>query len=282
MSRFEGRTVIVTGAERGLGRAYAEYLAALGANVVVNDVDDDVDELPPALEAIGGVAISVSGDVAASETAGRIVEAALDTFGRVDAVINNAGVGLSRGFAQTPMSEFQRLLDVHLFGAVRLSQEVWPHMARRRYGRIVNTVSAAMYGFADWSAYSAAKGAVLGATRAMAIEGVDSGILVNAIMPGAATAMVTGNDVDEAVARQMAETMPASLVAPAAAHLAHETCSLSGRAIVSAGGRVGEMVLAQSELTDMPGATISSIAQWVETNDGPIRPVSSALDALAF
>ncbi|MGO9057601.1 MAG: SDR family NAD(P)-dependent oxidoreductase, partial [Candidatus Binataceae bacterium] len=154
--RFDGRVALVTGAANGLGRAYAHLLAARGARVVVNDVGAGLDgagasDLPAKkvveeIKAAGGKAVADAHSVGEQAGADAAVRAAVKAFGRLDIVVNNAGYGASCPFAKYPTDKFRRLVDVSFMGAVWISQAAWPHMERARYGRIVNTSSASVYG----------------------------------------------------------------------------------------------------------------------------------------
>lgn len=253
--RFDDRVAIVTGAGRGLGRAHAIHLAAGGASVVVNDLGTApdgsgktvgvADQVVKEIEAAGGLAVASHDSVADAEGAQAIVGTALDRFGRVDVVINNAGNVITRPFPELSQTDVEALLRVHFFGTYHMCRSAWGHMVSAGYGRIVNTVSAAMLGVPTWAGYGAAKGAVLGFTLNLATEGLPSGIRVNAIAPGAATRMVaeTAGDLPQAVVERFAAGMPPSLVSPVAAYLAHESCRLNGEVLSAAGGRFARVML---------------------------------------
>ena len=181
--RFDGRVAIVTGAGRGVGRSHAALLAAKGAKVVVADHGGGLDGLgssagPAAavvaeIAAAGGTAVACYASVAEEDSAQTIVETALEAFGRVDIVINNAGIHDPGLFADLSAEQFRRMLDVHYFGTLNVTKAAWPHLVAAGYGRIVNTVSEAMLGgITQLSSYGAAKGAVFGLTRNLATEGL--------------------------------------------------------------------------------------------------------------
>ncbi len=195
---FSDRVVVITGAGRGIGRAHAELLASLGAAVVVGDLgatidgsgtegDDPASEVVEAITAAGGRAVACSADVATEEGANALVDAALSEFGQLDAVINNAGIVRTARFDEVPYEEYQRHLDVHYFGALRVCRAAWPHLLKSPAGRVVNTISQAMLGNPDMSHYGGSKGALFGLTRNLAVEGLAAGVMVNAIAPGAGT-----------------------------------------------------------------------------------------------
>lgn len=266
--RFDGRVALVTGAANGLGRAYAHLLASRGARVVVNDVGAGLDgngasDLPAKkvveeIKAAGGEAIADAHSVGDQQGAEGAVGTAIEAFGRVDVVVNNAGYGSFCPFAQYPTDKFRRLVDVSFMGTVWVSQAAWPHMAKARYGRIVNTSSALVYGLPGNSAYGAAKAAILGLTRAIALEGAEFGIKCNAISPSAATRGVAVFPESE-VKRFLIEYLPPERAAVAVGYLAHEECSISGECIVSGGGRIARMFIGQTYGHVDPGITIEGL-----------------------
>src|ERR1700741_1882619 len=176
--RFDGRTAIVTGAggNPSLGRAHALLLARRGANVVVNDIGRDpetpgysgaasAEAVAEEIRALGGRAVADTHSVASEAGGVAIVETALSAFGRIDILVNNAGVSIAAGFEEMTARDFQRHIDVNLMGAVWTCRAAWPHMRRQGYGRIVNTTSGAMAGFAALVAYGTSKGGLWAFTR---------------------------------------------------------------------------------------------------------------------
>ena len=266
--RFDGRVALVTGAANGLGRAYAHLLAARGARVVVNDVGAGLDgagasDLPAKkvveeIKAAGGQAVADAHSVGEQAGADAAVRAAVKAFGRLDIVVNNAGYGASCPFAKYPTDKFRRLVDVSFMGAVWISQAAWPHMERARYGRIVNTSSASVYGLPGNSAYGAAKAAILGLTRAIALEGAECGIKCNAISPSAATRGVAAFPESE-VKTFLTAYLPPERAAVAVGYLAHEECSITGECIVSGGGRIARMFIGQTYGVVDPDITIEGL-----------------------
>jgi NAD(P)-dependent dehydrogenase (short-subunit alcohol dehydrogenase family) len=266
--RFDGRVALVTGAGNGLGRAYAHLLAARGARVVVNDVGAALDgtgasDLPAKkvveeIKRAGGEAIADSHDVGEQNAAAAAVQSALDAFGRIDIVVNNAGYGFSCPFAQYPIDKFRRLVDVSFMGAVGITRAAWPHLEKARYGRIVNTSSASVYGLPGNSAYGAAKAAILGLTHALALEGAEAGIKCNAISPSAATRGVGAFPPSE-LRTFLMDYLPPERAAVAVGYLAHQDCAINGECIVSGGGRIARMFIGQTHGVVDPDITVEEL-----------------------
>ena len=198
--RFDGRVVIVTGAGRGIGRRHALLLAAKGARVVVADYGVGIDgggstpepaeDVVKEIKDAGGEAVAHYASVADELGAKAIVDTAIDAFGRLDIVINNAGIHDPALFDAASVEQFQKMFGVHFFGSLFVSRAAWPHFVEAGYGRIVNTVSEAMLGgIPELTSYGSAKGAVFGLTRNLATEGSAHGIRVNALAPRAYTRM---------------------------------------------------------------------------------------------
>ena len=197
---FTGRVAIVTGAGGGLGRQHALALAARGAKVVVNDLGGAVDgsggaktaaeSVVQEIRAAGGEAIANGASVTDFEAVGQMVQQAMDTWGRIDIVVSNAGILRDRTFAKMDIADFRAVLDVHLMGAVHVCKAVWPHMTAQKYGRIVLTTSSTgLYGNFGQANYGAAKLALVGLMQTLALEGHKHGIHVNCLAPTATTRM---------------------------------------------------------------------------------------------
>ncbi|GJE96600.1 multifunctional beta-oxidation protein [Phanerochaete sordida] len=186
--RYDGKTVLITGAGQGLGRAYALMYSRLGANVVVNDVSEKganavVDEITKA----GGKAAAAVGSVEDGEA---LVKVALEKFGGIHVLVANAGILRDKSFTAMTEQEWDQVMAVHLRGTYKCVKACWPHFHKQKYGRIVNTSSqVGIYGNFGQANYSAAKAAIIGFTRALAIEGAKYNIKANAIAPSAGTAM---------------------------------------------------------------------------------------------
>jgi len=255
---FAGQTVVITGAAAGLGKAYAEYIGALGGTVILTDLHPGVSEVAAGITRAGGHAEAIVGNIADAATSAACVDRALALTGKVSAIINNAGVGFQRGFAETDLADFQRLLDIHYFGTLHLCRAAWPHMVAAGYGRIVNIVSATLYGFDGWSAYGASKGAVFGLSRSMAVEGEPLGIRINMISPGAGTALA-GTVGDPELFRAMVERMPPAAVASTVAYLAHPVCERSGTTLASGGSRLSDIQFGATTGVILPDSSLEAV-----------------------
>jgi NAD(P)-dependent dehydrogenase (short-subunit alcohol dehydrogenase family) len=201
--RFDDRVAIVTGAAAGLGRSHALALAARGARVVVNDFGGDVhgtggssepaERVAEEIRQAGGEAMSHGASVANAEQVAHMVAAVMERWGRVDILINNAGILRDASFAKTTLADFRTVLDVHLLGSAICSQAVWPHMRAANFGRILMTTSTSgLYGNFGQANYGAAKTGLVGLMNVLQIEGAKHDIRVNALCPSAATRMTQG------------------------------------------------------------------------------------------
>jgi len=240
--RFDGRVAIVTGAAAGLGRAHAMALAARGAKVVINDFGGAVDgtghssapaqTVADAIVAAGGEAVAHGADVANPQQVEHMVQTAMETWGRVDILINNAGILRDASFAKMTLEDFQKVMSVHVMGSVICSKAVWPHMRAANYGRILMTTSSSgLYGNFGQANYAAAKMAVIGLMNVLEIEGAKSGIHVNALAPGAATRMT-----EALLPEALLGLMTPESVAPAAVYLVSEDAPNRTILCATAGG----------------------------------------------
>ena len=207
--RFDGRVAVVTGAGGGLGRQHALALAARGAKVVVNDLGGTLDGnggTPKAAQAVvdeiraaGGVAIASGASVTDAQAVQRMVDEAIEAWGRVDILVNNAGILRDKSFTKMTLDDFRLVVEVHLMGAVNCTKAVWDVMRAQNYGRIVMTTSSSgLYGNFGQSNYGAAKMALVGLMQTLSIEGAKNDIRVNCLAPTAATRM-TENLMPDAV-----------------------------------------------------------------------------------
>ncbi len=230
---FEDRVVIVTGAGNGLGKAYALDLGNRGAKVVVNDLGGSVDgsgsASSPADEVVneiienGGEAVANYDSVATKEGGESIVQSAIDSFGTVDALVNNAGIFRDKSFANMSEEELSLIIDVHLKGAFFVSQPAFKVMKEKNYGRIVNVASpSGLFGNFGQSNYGAAKMGVVGLTNVLAIEGAKYNIKVNVIAPTAYTRMT-----EALLSEDLGKLFSAELVTPLVSYLASEACEPS-------------------------------------------------------
>jgi NAD(P)-dependent dehydrogenase (short-subunit alcohol dehydrogenase family) len=271
---FEGRVAVVTGAGRGIGRAYALLLAERGASMVVNDLGGSIEgagaDAGPAsavaaeIVAAGGAAIADTSDVATPAHAQELIDAAVAEFGRLDILINNAGIVRWAGFPDADADNLEQHLAVHVTGSFNTARAAWPHMVDQGYGRILMTGSTGMFGLPNNLSYATAKAAVIGMTRSLALAGAAHGITINVIAPAAFTRMA-GRPTDEPPPHMAPEQ-----VAPMAAFLAHEDCPASGEVYVAGAGRFARIFIAETEGYVHAGAepTIEDVAEhWATIND---------------
>jgi len=253
--RFDGSTAIVTGAGQGLGAAYARLLASRGAQVVVNDLGDNADKVVAEIVEAGGQAVTCKVSVATEEGVQQIFDTAMETYGRIDILINNAGILRDRSLKKMTMQEYDDVMNVHLRGSFMLSQKVFAQMAEQQYGRVVMTTSVAgLYGNFGQANYSSAKMGLVGLGKTLSQEGARNGIRVNIIAPGALTAMTEG-----LVAEGSEAEMGPELVAPMVAWLSHPDCEDSGSIYAAFGGRLSKVFVAQTQGVALGAHTIEDV-----------------------
>lgn len=283
---FEGRVAAVTGAGRGIGRAHARLLAELGASVVVNDLGGSMAgggaDAGPAAEVVdeivaaGGVAMADAHDVSTEAGARALIATAVEQFGRIDVLVNNAGIIRWMRFPDADADNVESHLAVHLGGSFHTARAAWPHFVEQGYGRIVNTTSSGMFGLPNNVGYATAKAAVVGLTRSLATAGAEHGICCNLVAPAAFTRMAGAADDDS----PMATTMAPELVAPMVAYLAHERCSETGEIYAAGAGRFARIFIAQAEgYVDTTGVpTVDDVAaHWAQINDESVYTVPADL-----
>lgn len=278
---FEGRVAVVTGAGRGIGRAYALLLASRGAGVVVNDLGGSMDGIgedsgvaagvAAEIERSGGAAIADASDVSTPEGGRSLIDAAVERFGRLDVLVNNAGIIRWAGLPEADAGNLDDHLAVHVRGSFNTTRAAWPHMVDQGYGRIVMTTSSGLFGLPENLSYAAAKGGVIGLTRSLATAGARHGIKINLIAPGAVTRMA-GRAAEAGAADGAAASpwMSPELVAPMVGFLAHETCPVSGEIYAAGFGRFARIFIASTEgyVSTTPEPTIEDVARhWADIND---------------
>lgn len=235
-----GRTIVVTGAAVGLGAAHARTLDALGAVLVLVDLDESVHDVAASLSA----AHAVVGDVVDRRTAELAVRTALDATGHLDGLVCNAGLGSTAGPVHRFDDEaFDAVLRSHLHHTAIWSRAAWPHLREAPHGAIVTTSSATAMGLPGTSDYAAAKGAIWSLTRCMALDGARHGVRVNTIMPIAFTPMASTYP-DESVRDWMRASFDPAEVAPVVAWLLHPDCPSNGECFSVGAGRVARVVMA--------------------------------------
>jgi NAD(P)-dependent dehydrogenase (short-subunit alcohol dehydrogenase family) len=259
---FDGRVALVTGSGNGLGREHAMLLASRGCRVVVNDLgrpadgsDDDrgaaqrvVDEITAA----GGVAVADTHSVADTDGAAAMVQAAIDSFGRIDVVVNNAGILRDKSFLGMTPELFDAVLDVHLKGSVHVTRAAWAHFREQEFGRVILTSSASgLFGNPGQANYAAAKSAMIGLMNVLVFEGAKYNINVNLIAPVAETQMTSH------VIGKLSGFVGPQLVAPVVAYLAHASCETSGHMYSVGGGRVARVFIGLSHGWGEPGRAFS-------------------------
>jgi NAD(P)-dependent dehydrogenase (short-subunit alcohol dehydrogenase family) len=278
--RFDNRVAIVTGAGNGLGRAHALLLASRGAKVVVNDPGGAVDGRPQgngdgnhaaadkvvdAIKAAGGQAVANYDSVADAKSAANIVKTAVDTFGTVDIVVNNAGVLRDKTFHNMTVEDFDFVVKVHFLGTAYVTHAAWPILRAKAYGRVVVTSSnSGIYGNFGQSNYGGAKLAVVGFVNALRLEGQKYNIMMNALAPVAGTRMTESLMTPEAL-----DKLKPEYVSPMVAYLCSEQCQRTGE-IWSAGAGY----FARIEYREAPGVRIEGRAPTIEDVESNIEKIA--------
>ncbi len=288
--RFDHRVAVVTGAGQGLGRSHALYLARRGAKVMVNDVGVAIDgagtdtapaeEVVETIRADGGEAVACFESVSERDSAEAIIRKTVDAFGKVDIVVNNAGILRDASFREMSFDDFEAVLRVHLLGSFYVTRAAFPIMVGNGYGRIVMTSSAAgLYGNPDQANYAAAKLGVVGLMNALKVEGRGSNVLVNTVSPVADTRMGAGVFPD-----YFKELVRPELVSAAVAYLCSEQCTASGDVITAAAGYFAKAQIVEAAGVAFPPdaeVTPEMIAErYGEITDlSEARPQRSAMHA---
>ncbi|WBB61260.1 SDR family NAD(P)-dependent oxidoreductase [Streptomyces sp. WMMC500] len=265
MLHFDGQVAVVTGAGRGIGAAHAALLAGRGAKVVVNDIGTAMDgagsdATPAALQAerirrAGGSAVPDTSDIATPEGAQSLVDRAIGTFGRLDIVVNNAGIYWYDAFPAVEPAQVQAQFALHVGGSFNVTRAAWPHFESAGYGRVVMTTSTGALGSATLTSYGSAKAGVIGLGRALAMAGEPLGVKVNMVAPMAMTRMMNAHT-GEAEVPDDPERAP-SLVSPLVAILCHRDCPVSGETYVSGMRRVTRLFIAETHGYTHPGLDLT-------------------------
>ncbi len=297
--RWDGRVAIVTGAGRNLGRAYARLLAARGARVVVNDVgvaisDTDGSGAAPVtnpahevVDEIGrtegpGVAVASTESVATPEGGEAIVATALDAFGRVDVVVNNAGVVRQAPFEDYGPELVDAVFASQLGGHFNVTRAAWPHMQAQGFGRVVNVSSGAgLWGVPNMAAYATAKMGVVGLTRVLALEGRAHGINVNVVAPNAKTRPGGFGPIPASPA--LFDWLSLDMISPLVAWLVHESCGVTGECFSVGGGYIGRVVLAVTDGRRDRAMTPESVRDHFDEvmDDGVLTPMPAGTGDVA-
>jgi NAD(P)-dependent dehydrogenase (short-subunit alcohol dehydrogenase family) len=282
---LDGKVAVVTGAGRGLGRAYVELLAERGGRVVVNDLGTDVagfgkdstiaEQVAHLIRSRGGEAIANDSDVSTPEGGSDLIATTIEHFGRVDLLVNNAGICGSQLFEDATLDDFDHYWRVHLGGSVNTVKAAWPRMVAQHYGKIILTTSVSgLFGLRGQATYAAAKCAVVGLMRILAIEGAEHGVLVNTISPAAYTRMhpAAGSRTPEAEGRRI---MPVEAVAPVIVWLASDSCSETNSIYNVTAGAIQRVAIVMGPGFYDPHLTPESIAEnyaKVESIEGFSEP----------
>ncbi len=249
---YDGKVAVITGAGGGLGREHALLLASRGALIVVNDLGGAVDgtgsdqgaaeRVVDEITSLGGEAVADTNSVATVDGGAAIVQTALDTFGRVDIVVNNAGILRDKAFHNLTPDLLDAVIDVHLKGAFNVTRPAFARMREQGYGRIVSTSSAAgLFGNFGQTNYGAAKMGLVGLTRVLAVEGAKFNIKANAIAPLAMTRMT------EDILAAFEDRLAPSFISPLVAYLVSDECEPTGRVFSVGGGRVAEVFVGETQ-----------------------------------
>ena len=288
---FDGKVAIITGAGGGLGRQHALLLASRGALVVVNDLGGALDgsgsdkgaaqKVVDEIVALGGVAVADTNSVSTPEGGAAIVKSAVDAYGRVDIVINNAGILRDKSFHNLTPDLMNPVFDVHLKGAFHVTQPAFVLMREQGYGRIISTSSAAgVFGNFGQANYGAAKMGLVGFMRVLAVEGAKYNIKANSIAPLALTRMT-----ESLFSGAMAEKLQPELISPIVAFLAHEDCPVSGEVYSVGGGRVARVFIGETPgyfNADLTMEDVRTNFEQIRNEEGYIVPANISEETAMF
>ncbi|MBV1904863.1 MAG: SDR family NAD(P)-dependent oxidoreductase [Pseudomonadales bacterium] len=278
---FDGRVAVVTGAGSGLGRSHAKVLASRGVKVVVNDLGGDVsgqggsnraaDEVVKEIADAGGIAVANYDSVASEEGGQNIIKTALDNFGTVDILINNAGNVRDKSFAKMDLENFTALMDVHLMGAVYCTKAAWPAMLENRFGRVVMTSSSAgLFGSHGHTNYASAKMSLVGFMHGLIQEGSKKNVLVNAIAPMALTRMT-----EQVMSPKLAPMMQPEYVSAMVAFLSSDECDLSGQIVECGMGYYSKVQIVEGAGVLLGNGEVPT-PETIQDNWGAISDMSGA------
>jgi NAD(P)-dependent dehydrogenase (short-subunit alcohol dehydrogenase family) len=271
----EGRVVVVTGSGGGLGRQHALLFAQRGARVVVNDLggsrdgsgagSEMADNVVTEITEAGGEAVANYDNVATPDGGQAIVQTALEAFGQIDVVVNNAGILRDVSFAKMTDEQWDAVVKVHLYGTYHVTRAAWPHMRESAYGRVVVTTSTSgLFGNFGQANYGAAKLGMVGLINTLALEGRKYDITANAVAPIAATRMT-----EDIMPEEMLAVLDPAFVSPLVVHLASEECTDSGEIVVAGGGnyaRVHYMQAKGAQFSEVPSVD-DVAAKWSQIMD---------------
>ena len=281
--RFDDRVAVVTGAARGLGRAYALLLASRGAKIVVNDLGSTLkgqgvdsgpaEEVAQEIQAAGGDATACTDSVSTPEGGNAIISAALDIYGRIDILIHNAGIVRGAPLQEMTYEDFDAILDVHVRGGFNVLRPAFALMCKAGYGRIVLTSSVnGLYGNYRQANYATAKAGLIGLSNVAALEGAAQGVKSNVIIPAAVTRMAEGLDISAY------PPMSPDLVSPTVAWLAHESCSVTGEMLISIAGRVARAFVVETQGVYQDAWSIEQVARRMdEIRDSSVQFVTAVV-----
>ncbi|GIU88887.1 MAG: short-chain dehydrogenase [Acidimicrobiia bacterium] len=290
---FDGHVAVVTGAGGGLGRSHALLLSSLGCRVVVNDLGGNpdgtgsgrsaADRVVEEIAEAGGEAVANHDSVATPEGGEAIIQAALDSFGTVDIVVNNAGILRDKSFAKIPPEDFAVLVDVHLRGAFHVSQPAFKVMKEKGFGRFVHTTSAAgLFGNFGQGNYAAAKTGLIGLSNVLAIEGAKANITSNVIAP------VAKSRLTESLLGPLADSVRPEQVSPLVAYLCSPQCSITHEIFSVGGGRFARVFIGLTpgwwagNDTDVSADDVAANIERIRDEQGYVVPGSVTDELMQF
>ncbi|MBB3082495.1 SDR family NAD(P)-dependent oxidoreductase [Geodermatophilus sabuli] len=277
---FEGRVAIVTGAGQGMGREHAVMLASRGARVVVNDINEGrAKETVEAVTGAGGTAVVDSHDIVTASA--ELVQTAIDAFGRLDIVVNNAGINAYGRFWEMDADLWWRVFNTSFQGLVQVARHAMPHLIESGTGRMINVSSNALMGLPNDTSYAAAKAAIWGLGNSLAGEGREVGVQVSTILPVAWTPMLEDAFADPVIQQVLRENFPASAVSAFVTWLAHQDTTVHGQAFEIGGVAAARTVFSVLPRVQVAEATPEEWAANASTlmQDGELTPLPAASDS---